>query len=111
MRMPKLPPDAGDYGVRDNMFNIGVDMPDIDTEILDYDAETIRQFAACMEAGWRKEAMRIRQNEKPRIKHEVDCDAYAFYSCKTWPKANQAEKQAAKWAEWSEKHAPVTKTV
>ena len=55
MRMPKLPPNAADYGVRDNMFNIGVDMPDIKTELLTYDAETIRQFAACMEVGWRRE--------------------------------------------------------
>ena len=93
MRMPKLPPNAADYGVRDNMFNIGVDMPDIKTELLTYDAETIRQFAACMEVGWRREwARRLKTGE--------------FISTR-----KSANQYAQDWAEWSEKHAPVTKTV
>jgi hypothetical protein len=111
MRMPKLPPNAADYGVRDNMFNIGVDMPDIDTELLDYDAETIRQFAACMEAGWRRHT-EILIATKPTC---VTCRLFnrcsrGVVTCTYEDRIMAAAKYTKRWAEWSEKHAPTTET-
>jgi hypothetical protein len=98
----KTPPNAGDYGLAEMGGCICFMLCGRPIRLANLSPLEHRQYCACMQVGWLKEAERIRDTDKYKIKSEVDCDARSFHSYKVWPKADAAEKQAAGWAKRGE---------
>lgn len=112
MKTPKMPPNAKDYGydtiggakcfrVGDKGYSKEGGMPDL----------VLRQFAACMEAGWRRHT-EILIATKPTC---VTCRLFnrcsrGVVTCTYEDRIMAAAKYTKRWAEWSEKHAPTTET-